>query len=141
MTNKIIDNLNKLSKKEWQLHTWNLLLKDMNDSNFGKALNRILSIYEKNMIVNRLAALALLRKGKSYRKIGEELWLSPTTIRSLKKLLDNSVMEYSSYRTVKNQKNDKNKKNRKIQETPLFINWIDSFINKYPEKIGKRWNY
>jgi len=40
---------------------------------------------EKKRIANRVAVLALVRGGKSYRKIGEILWTSPVTVSTIKK--------------------------------------------------------
>ena len=46
-------------------------------------------------MITRAAAMEGLAAGKSYRKIGEELWLSPQTISGIKKSLNEKA--YRSY--------------------------------------------
>jgi len=73
----------------------------------------------------------LIKQGKSYKQIGEKLWLSPTTIRSLRKVLDNRPEEgYQSYRFRKNQKirEIKEKEIKKYHpESSPFFDWIKRY--------------
>ncbi len=49
-----------------------------------KILNSLLSEDEKGMVAKRLAAINLIRSGKSYREIGKILWMSPSTVSAKK---------------------------------------------------------
>jgi uncharacterized protein YerC len=132
------------SRKEWADNAWQRILKDVQNPDLRNALDTLLSPYEKNIIVNRFAAVILIKEGKTYRQIGEELWLSPTTIRSLKKAVSgNSIKEYQSYRLCKNKRAkiaaSKNKK--EIIETPGWVDWIDYCASVFPRKTGPRWKF
>jgi uncharacterized protein YerC len=48
-------------------------------------LSSVLSVHERGDIASRAAATELLRQGKSYRTIGDMLWLSPAVISALRK--------------------------------------------------------
>lgn len=52
-----------------------------------RALAIFLTSNERAKIAARGAAIQLLQEGKSYRKIGDMLWLSPAIISALKKSL------------------------------------------------------
>lgn len=60
-------------------------------------LEKLLSEDEKSMILKRLAVIALIRSGKSYKEISEILWLSPNTVSTIKKNLVNNNKNYQSY--------------------------------------------
>jgi len=60
-------------------------------------LEKLISQDEKTMMLRRLTAVALIKSGKSYREIGEILWLSPNTISTIKKNLLGSHKNYKSY--------------------------------------------
>src|SRR3989344_6201734 len=95
------------SRNDWFIHAWLKFLKDIKNPDAADALNSLLSSREKIMIINRMAAMVLIREGKTYRQIGEELWVSPTTVRSLKRTLENNLKEYQSYRLLRNKRNKK----------------------------------
>ncbi len=130
------------SRKEWSLVIWQKILRDMKNPALSAALDSLLSPYEKSIIVNRFAAVSLIKEGKTYRQIGKELWLSPTTIRSLKRTLENNpVKEYQSYRLLKNGRQNKVEGKSEVIETPSFINWVDYCLSVRPKKIGPRWKF
>lgn len=130
------------SRKEWADFVWQRLLKDIKNPVLGAALDSLLSSYEKNMIINRFAAVSLIKEGRTYRQIGEELWLSSTTIRSLKRALENnSLKEYQSYRLIKNKKKLGLKIRKEIIETPSWVNWVDYCASVFPKKSGPRWRF
>jgi DNA-binding CsgD family transcriptional regulator len=121
---------------------WSKLLKDIKNPELETLLNALLSQYEKDIITNRLIAISLIKQGKTYKEIGEELWLSSSTIRSLKRILENkSAKEYQTYRQLKKMAKEKIEKNRKkeyIPEPSPFFDAIDHFFNSIPRKTGFR---
>lgn len=77
------------SRKEWEAASWKRLICAT------AKLEPLLTTGERRALVMRAAALERLAAGVSYRRIADELWLSPQTISALKK----SVREqgYRSY--------------------------------------------
>lgn len=133
------------SRKDWSVAVWQKLLKDIRNPALSAALDSLLSSYEKQIIVNRLAAVSLIKEGKTYRQIGEELWLSPITIRAVKKVLtNNSGKDYESYRLISNNRKAGLAAKRaaiRRPETPSLINWIDYCLSVMPKKNGPRWKF
>src|SRR3989344_6778020 len=136
------------SRKEWSDYVWRRLLKDIKNPALSAALDSLLSSYEKNIIINRFAAVTLIKDGQSYREIGRELWLSSNTVRSLKKVLENnSAKEYQSYRLRSNKRKHAQeikasvKAKKEISEQSDFLNWVDYCISVMPEKNGPRWKW
>lgn len=136
------------SRKEWVNYVWAKLLKDLKNPVLNATLNSLLSSYEKQIIVNRLAALILIKEGKTYKQIGEELWLSSTTIRSLKKILqNNSIKEYQSYRLLSNERKQNaraqglKKVKEEIKNSSAFLDWLDYWASVFPKKHGSRWKF
>lgn len=78
------------SRKQWEEACWEVISKSK------KFLDIMTTPYERRNIVLRAAVLNCINSGKRYRQIGEELWLSPQTISSIKKSLGES--RYKSYR-------------------------------------------
>lgn len=136
-----INNKN-ISRKEQASLVWLKLLIDIKNPELKILLNTLLSQYEKDIISNRIIAISLIKRGKTYKEIGEELWLSSSTIRSLKRMLENeSAKEYQTYRQVKKAVKEKIEKNRKkeyIPEPSPFFDAIDHFFNSIPRKTGFR---
>jgi len=96
------------SRKEWEKYIWKEILEKLAGAKSKKEinaiLNRLLSNYEKRMMIRRFIAMGLIRLGKTYREIGEILWASPTTISAIKKnlLLTNGYRSSRRYRKNKN---------------------------------------
>lgn len=93
MIKKKFDRIPKLkdypSRKEWEGAVWQIILKS------EELLQLLITENERQDLVMRAAAAAGIASGKSYRKIGDELWLSPQTISVIKKALNEKV--YKSY--------------------------------------------
>lgn len=77
------------SRAAWEASCWEKITKD------PTLLNLFTTHSERHDIVMRVAALDRLLAGKSYREIGDELWLSPQTISSIKKAFKEK--RYRSY--------------------------------------------
>ena len=60
-------------------------VKNSNPEMTVKIFNFLLSVDEKEAIMKRLAAVNLIRAGKSYKEIGKILWMSPSTVSAVKK--------------------------------------------------------
>jgi len=135
-------NNKRVSRKERAGLVWAKLLENIKDPKLTILLNTLLSQYEKDLVANRLIAISLIKQGKTYKEIGEELWLSPSTIRSLKRILENkSIKEYQTYRQLKRAAKEKIEKSRKkeyIPEPSPFFDAIDHFFNSIPRKTGFR---
>jgi uncharacterized protein YerC len=80
------------SRKEWEDVYWEKLIKQ------PKILKSFITNYERHILVLRIAVVARLNNGKSYREISKELWLSPQTISSIKKAINKKG--YESYRKI-----------------------------------------
>jgi len=95
------------SKKEWEEFVWEKIVAELVSSKSSKDINiflaRIIGDYEKKLIIRRLTLALLVQEGLSYSQIGELLWLSPTTISTIKKNLSNSSESYKSRRNFPNQ--------------------------------------
>jgi len=77
------------SRKEWEEYAWSHLVDGLaratSAKEIGSSLNILLTAYEKKHMIKRAAAISLLKEGKSYKEIGELLWLSPQTISAIQK--------------------------------------------------------
>ncbi len=86
---------------KWSEQLWDKLVNEISKVGEEKEIKRILekliSEDEKKMILKRLAVVALIRAGKSYREIGEILWLSPNTVSTIKKNIFGDHKHYKSY--------------------------------------------
>ena len=78
------------SRKEWEVAYWKNIVES------GELLQLLITPHERHNIIMRAATLEGLSSGKSYKIIGEELWLSPQTISSIKKAAHEK--SYRSYR-------------------------------------------
>lgn len=103
--------------KGWEEKIWLKFLEDIGNAGHShktiKFLNSILTANEKKLISKRLAALALIRSGKSYKEVGRILWISPSTVSGLKKSI------YSVYKSNRSRATDSKCGNKKkIKEIP-----------------------
>ncbi len=78
------------SRKEWEDACWWEIVKSRD------LLGALATSSERHNLVMRAAAIDRIDSGKKYRQIAEELWLSPQTISSIKKVMHES--DYRSYR-------------------------------------------
>ena len=89
---------NYTSRKEWEAVYWDKIIKS------EELLQLLTTSYERHKLVMRAAVIDGLSLGKSYRKIGEELWISPQTVSGIKKAASEKI--YRSYK-------ERSKKERK----------------------------
>lgn len=79
------------SRKDWEESIWQRIVKELvgleSENKAKQLLEGLISDYERQLIIRRLTATLLLREGLNYREIGEILWVSPSTISSIKKNL------------------------------------------------------
>lgn len=130
------------SRKEWVGFVWTKILDDVKNPKLANMLNTLISAHEKEIIVNRLAALTFIKQGKSYKQIGEELWLSPTTIRSLKRIVENNFKkEYKSYNKLRKDNAKEKPEKKNVTETSSFADWVDYYASTFPKRNGPRWNF
>jgi len=78
------------SRREWEEACWRKIQES------GELLDTFVTPYERRNLVLRVAVMDRVKSGKSYRQIGEELWLSSQTISGIKKAMDGN--RYRSYR-------------------------------------------
>lgn len=93
------------SRKDWELACWRKILKSEG------LLQLLITPHERHDLVMRAAALEGLAAGRSYKTIGEALWLSPQTISGVKKALNEK--SYLSYL----ERSKKERKKRKYSES------------------------
>lgn len=124
------------SKSEWEAHVWTKLSGGFAEAGSAleieKSLDMLLTAHEKRQIINRAAAISLLKQGMSYREIGRILWLSPTTISSLRKSARNQTGYIS--RRSRNKKHDPERKPLTEEEWKQlkFDSWLESLF-RIPE--------
>jgi Trp operon repressor len=89
------------SRKEWEAAVWKKVLARIHGAPSADALDDLLRILthssERRRITARAATMARLAQGISYRKIGNELWLSSQTINVIRKGLSERALK--SYRS------------------------------------------
>ena len=96
------------SRKEWEDACWQKILKS------EKLLQLFSTANERHNMIMRCAAIDSLINGKSYRKIAEELYLSPQTISSIKKAINEKT--YRSY--LERSKTERKKKKYSLSPIP-----------------------
>lgn len=95
------------SRGEWNDFVWdqiaNRLALTKSPLEIKRILEQILGDYEKNLLIKRVIAIALIQEGLSYSEIGKLLWLSPSTISSIKKNLAAQNAGYKSWRKFRHE--------------------------------------
>lgn len=101
------------SRKTLERSAWNMFVKKLIRASSPKEIEEILASFltaqERKEIGVRVAAAMLLREGKSYRRIGDALWLSPSTISAIQKSLRGGkeyVPRHVWWKTEKRKKRD-----------------------------------
>ena len=137
---KSIPSINKFkSRKEWEARVWSKLIEGFTKINspqeMEKALNLLLTSHEKTQMIKRASTVSLLKQGKSYREIGELLWLSPTTVNAIRKSLRMKKGYISNY--MHNKKPEKRQKplTKKELDQLLFTLWVESLFTLPPPPI------
>ncbi len=90
-----------------------------------KILNSLLSEDEKGMVAKRLAAINLIRSGKSYREIGKILWMSPSTVSAIKKSMGKTTGYQSGDFYANQTKTEKIRKIKPLPEKTIFDYWAN----------------
>jgi len=117
------------SGKGWEKQIWHRFLKNVENSNrnnrTAEFLDSILTESEKKFISKRLAALSLIKSGKSYKEIGKILWVSPCTISAISKIV-NDLENYQSNREYRaKRKNEKRKGLRGLPPSTILDYWAN----------------
>lgn len=129
------------SREEWEEYIWGRFLKSINDVKNEKKLKRILesviSKKEKRLIIKRIIAISLIKNGKTYREIGETLYLSPVTVSALKKSLYAGISYAAASEVTPRQ--DKNKQVSKENFwAELTIELLDLILSPpFPTTMGR----
>lgn len=131
------------SKKEWEDYVWSKFLENIktikSDERLKAFLNDLFSASEKKLIINRLAALAMIRAGKTYKEIEEALWISPSTISALKKSFRQKGAYQSNRYYAERSKQRKRKEIKGLPPQTMFDYW---FNFPFPTKTGRgRWKF
>lgn len=122
-----LNNLRGKSAEAWMEIVWEELLEnfaDLKPANLKDALEKLISKAEKTFILRRIAVAALLRKGKTYREIGEILWASPSNISTIKK----NILGSGHY---KSQRVFKNIKQKKMSNQAMTSSWLDELLQSF----------
>ena len=87
------------SRAHWERAVWQAFIVHLTtlqrSAELASILNILITTRERRVLVQRIAAVHRVLSGKSYREIGEELWLTPQTISAIKKSLHEK--QYRSY--------------------------------------------
>ena len=136
------------SRKEWEESVWGYFVEEISDpankKSLSKFLNCVLTNKEKKLIINRLIAIRLLGDHKTYREIGELLWLSPNTISMAKKAIQKENGYQSYYERRQEDDRDRAGEDSKVVFAVESIKWLwDYFANfPWPSYSGKgRWKF
>ena len=131
------------SKKEWEEYAWNKFLKKLaslkSDEVLKVVLESVITPKERQIIMKRVAVLDLIVKGKSYREMGNILWISPSTISAIKKDIGNKT----GYRGRK-EVLDEPGSDKKISIAAEFIKgfFMELIDMPLPRKVGRgRWGF
>lgn len=122
--------------EEWEEALWEdlleVLIKKKTRQDLKKAIEALVSGPEKRFILRRLATSVLIRQGKTYREIGEILWISSATISAIRKnILQKHVTYHSSDSFYKE------KKLNKINNTQKALpqNYIEKALEKLLDEL------
>ncbi|MBI4085962.1 MAG: hypothetical protein HY433_01815 [Candidatus Liptonbacteria bacterium] len=87
------------SRSAWEENVWRTLIAKFTilrePKKLSTALELLITAKERSLLLRRAAAIDRILAGTSYRKIGEELWLTHQTISGIKKALNEK--KYRSY--------------------------------------------
>ncbi len=131
------------SRKEWENCLWAKFLENTKKLKSEKKLNvfldNLFTASEKKLIVKRLAALALVKAGKSYKEIEQILWISPSPISALKKCVYQNDGYFSNRYYAAKSSSEKRKKIKGLPPRTIFDYWLNMPM---PTKTGRgRWKF
>ena len=126
----------------WELNIWSKFLVNIEKANskkeIAKLLDNLLSSNEKILISKRLATVALIKGGKSYREIGKILWISPGTVSAIKKSISLPANYKSSRYYCGRNKSEKIKRMKGIPPETIFDYWARLPIPKKSYIVRRR---
>ena len=126
--------------EKWQEQLWKKLLYRIAQVHSKEVveyiLKKLLSDHEKRILLKRLAVIALIKSGRSYREISEILWLSPNTVSMIKKNFFDSTLQHVSYYASRKKKVrlDGKQAFSKSFNDSVFVEIIDGFFNIFAKK-------
>lgn len=123
------------SADEWSEKLWERILEGVANSRSKKEVQKflesILSERERTFLLRRLAILALIQSGKSYKEIGEILWVSPQTVSTIKKNFSGNTGRYRGHKKLKG--GARNKRGESVTSS-VTIDFIFNFLS-IPVKV------
>ena len=138
------------SRKEWEEFLWNraldFILESKDKKDLKQKLESLFGKYERSLALRRLTTLLLLKESLSYKDIGRLLWISSTTISTIKK----SFSENRGYSSRKERKRNSEKyisfKFEGFQKNKLseFLDDLRDFLEVLLEgrnNLKKRWKF
>jgi len=127
---KVGDELIGRAADQWMEIVWERILERTSGSHskseVKKFLESLLSEKERRFLLRRLAVVALLRSGKSYKDIGRILWVSPQTISTIKRNFLGKSKQYRSHRSIHPKKQGEP---RKLPNDNLAVDFIFGFLS------------
>jgi DNA-binding CsgD family transcriptional regulator len=129
--------------EEWQEILWNNvltgLLRTKSKRELKEIIESLLTEDEKNMILRRLAATALIRQGKSYKEIGEILWISSASISAIKKGLFSKTPHHKSHKLIYQHKNQLSVPYNPPKESfsQSVVNFITELIDNVERELSR----
>ncbi|MFH1162307.1 MAG: Trp family transcriptional regulator [Candidatus Jorgensenbacteria bacterium] len=129
-------------RKKWEGLAWQKFLETAERASSDRKLNllldSVLSASEKRLMVRRLAIMALIGQGKTYREIGRRLWLSPSTVSAIKK----GMGGHSLYRSRRESDKEARKRKRGAEKKPVTVHPVLEYWLNMPPISGKgRWKF
>ena len=130
------------SRKEWEVHVWKKLVEGLakatSSQGIERSLEMLVTAHERKQIIKRAAAVSLLRQGKTYREIGEMLWLSPTTISAIRKSMRVGEGYVSRYTRRKKREKLQKPLTKKEWRRLRFKLWIEAIFTLPPPPTPRR---
>jgi len=128
---------------KWQTDIWRKFLDNLEGADSKKEiaelLDNLLSVNEKMLISKRLATMALIKSGKSYKEIGRILWISPSTVSAIKKSVHQKTSYKSNRHYAATSKDEKRKNMKALPPQTIFDYWLNLPL---PKKTGRgRWKF
>lgn len=124
------------SRREWEEFIWQrlteFLVNESTPKTIDKYLRTLLTKNERLQMIKRAVAISMLKQGKSYREIGELLWLSPTTISALRKSMRQEDGYISSYSRSKKKEPNHKPLSKKEWTELRFSLWIETLFTLPP---------
>lgn len=123
------------SAEEWQETLWDKLVEELlklrTKKDFKNVIENLLSKYEMQFMLRRLATVALIKRRMSYKEIGEVLWISPSTISAIKKNILHRGNNYKSSHALKKDKSADSTANQGTNSSNKIIDNIEKAVGDF----------